>query len=67
MANVSRIINGVLTGAYAASAAALTLLTDENVISAKTAADIGVIIVTFAAGYHGSQAVNAVTTNKPAA
>lgn len=52
-------VNKLLVAIYAASGSVLTLLVDQHVIGIHTAADIGVIITTFAAGYHGSQAVAA--------
>lgn len=58
------IINRILTGIYAASSAVLTLLVDQGALPPHTAADIGVIIATFATGFHGSQTVAAVSSKR---
>lgn len=58
--------NRVLVTIYAASPAVLTLLVDAKVMPIHIAADVGVIVTTFAAAWHGSQGV-AVLSSKPTA
>lgn len=53
-------VNNILLALYAAATPTLTLLVDHHVLGASDAADIGVIIATFATGFHGSQLVSSV-------